>query len=67
MTDKDSESGKKRLTVRATPEQLAILKCAFMHSAATPKDVLKRLSDETGLYVCGSFHSAAYMTLYVTL
>lgn len=52
----NGDSGKKRSTnIRATQRQLEILRNAFTQSTATSKDLLKRLSDETGLYVCGLF------------
>lgn len=46
----NGDSGKKRSTnIRATQRQLEILRNAFTQSTATSKDLLKRLSDETGL------------------
>ena len=59
MTDTSASARKRLIAVRATPRQIETLQNAFASSTATSKDLLKRLSDETGLYVCGPFHPLA--------
>jgi hypothetical protein len=47
--------------VRATPRQIEALRNAFSDSTTTSKDLLKRLSEQTGLYVCAHLRSSAHI------